>query len=120
MPVVYPFLTQAQMMNTEVPKYYKGSVLLPMVPLATVDDLSNNGIVPFVMNARYSHPDLISKTHPVRIENNACFPVDLDQLNEPEDLLSENLGSWNQSKTAMKKYLLDWNGGLFTKITKGS
>ena len=93
-------------------------MLLPMVPLATVDDFSNNGIVPFVMNARYSNPDLISKTHPVCIENNACFLVDLDQLNEPEDLLSDDLGSWNQSKTAMKKYLLAWNGGLVTKITK--
>ena len=30
---------------------------------------------------------------------------------EPEDLLSDGLGSWNQSKTAAKKYLLTTQKG---------
>ena len=64
----------------EVPKHYKGNMLLPMVPLAIVDDFSNNGMVPFVMNARNSYPELIAKMHPTRVKKNACFLVDLDEL----------------------------------------
>ena len=86
-----------------------------MVPLATLDDFSNNGIVPFVMNARNSYPELIAKTHPIRV---ACFLVHLDQLQQLEDLLSDDLGSCDQSKTAMKKNHSAWNDGLVTKITK--
>ena len=86
--------------------------------MVTLDDLSNNKIVPFLMNARNSFPEVIAKTHPVRVESNACFLVDLDQLQQPEDLLSDDLSSWDQSKTAMKKYLLTWKEGLVTKITK--
>ena len=56
--------------------------------------------------------------HPIRVKINACFLVDLDQLQQPEDLLSNDLGSWDQSKTAMKKYLLAWKDSLVKKITK--
>ena len=52
----------------EVPKHYIGNVVLPIVPLAILDDFSNNGIIPFVMNARNSHLELIAKTHPIRVE----------------------------------------------------
>ena len=76
-----------------------------MVPLAILDDFSNNGIKPFVMNARNSHLELIAKMHPIRVENNASFLADLDHLQQPEDLLSDDFGSWDQSKTATEKYL---------------
>ena len=89
-----------------------------MMPLAILDDFSNNGIVPFVMNARNSYLELIAETHPIHVENNASFLVDLDHLQQPEDLLSDDLGSWDQSKRATKKYLLAWNDGLVTKIAK--
>ena len=50
---------------------------------------------------------------------NICFLVYLDQLQEPEDLLSDDLGSWNQSKTAVKKCVLTTQkGDNITKITK--
>ena len=44
------------------------------------------------MNAEKSHPQLIATTKPVRVEN-VCFLVDLDQLEEPEDILCDVLGS---------------------------
>ncbi|CAH3180108.1 unnamed protein product, partial [Porites lobata] len=56
-------------------------------------------------------------THPIRVEN-ACFLVDLDQLQDPEDLLCDDLGSWNQSKTSVKKYQLGRKKGHVTKIIK--
>ena len=62
---------------------------------------------------------LIASTNPVSVENNVCFLVDLDQLQEPEDLLLDDLGSWNQSKAAVKKYVLTTRkGDNITKITK--
>ena len=56
------------------------------------------------MEAERFHGHLIASTNPVNVEN-VCFLVDLDQLQELEDLLSDDLGSWNQSKTAVKKYV---------------
>ena len=101
-----PFSDSSSGDDLEVPKHYKGNILLPMVSLAVVDDFGNNGMVPFVMNARNSYPELTAKMHPTRVEKNSFFLVDLDELQDPEDLLSDDLGSWDQSKTAMKKYLL--------------
>lgn len=102
----------------EAPKYYKGLGLLPVVPFETLNDYSNHGIIPFVINANKAHPELIAKTHPIHVENNVCFIVDLDELQDPEDLLCDDLGSWEQSKTAKKKYILTWRDGLVTKISK--
>ena len=102
------------------PDYYKGNRLLPIIPLKILGDFSNNGVLPFILNAEKSHPKLIASTNPVRVENNVCFLVDLDKLQEPEDILSDDLGSWNQSKTAVKKYQLKTTGknDFVTKITK--
>ena len=89
-----------------------------MISPAILSDFSNSGVVPFLLNAEKSHSSLIAKTHPIRVENNACFLVDLDQLLAPEDLLCDDLGSWNQSKTSVKKYQLERKNGLVTKIIK--
>ena len=77
----------------------------------TLSEFTNNEVVPFIMQVERFHGHLIVSTNPVRVENNVCFLVDLDQLQEPEDLLSDGLGSWNQSKTAAKKYLLTTQKG---------
>lgn len=101
------------------PAYYKGDIRLPLIPPAVLSEFTNNEVVPFIMEAERFHGHLIASTNPVRVENNVCFLVDLDQLQEPEDLLSDDLGSWNQSKTAVKKYVLTTEkGDRITKITK--
>ena len=101
------------------PGHYKGDIRLPLIPSAVLSEFTNNEVVPFIMNAERFHGHLIASTNPVRVENNVCFLVDLDQLQEPEDLLSDDLGSWNQSKTAVKKYLLTKGKvDYITKITK--
>lgn len=79
-----PFSDSSSGDEQEVPKHYKGNVLLPMVSLAIVDDFSNNRMVLFAMNARNSYPELIAKKHPTCVEKNACFLVDLDELQDPE------------------------------------
>lgn len=72
------------------------------------------------MNARNFHPKLIAKMQPSCIQNNTCFLVDLDELPQPKDLLLDDLGSWNHSETAIKKYLLAWNDGLVMKVPEHS
>ena len=101
------------------PAYYKGDIRLPLIPPAVLTEFTNNEVVPFIMKAERFHGHLIASTNPVRVENNVCSLVDLDQLQEPEDLLSDDLGSWNQSKTGVKKYVLTTEkGDRITKITK--
>ena len=104
--------------ESHIPSYYKGNRQPPVISPAILSDFSNNGFVPFLLNAEKSHPSLIATTHPIRVENNACFLVDLDQLQDPEDLLCDDLGSWNQSKTSVKKYQLGRKKGHVTKIIK--
>ena len=99
--------------------YYKGAIRLPLIPLGVLSEFTNDEVVPFIMKAERFHGHLIASTNPVRVENIACFLVDLDQPQEPEDLLSNDLGSWNQSKTAVKKYVFTTEkGDNITKITK--
>ena len=99
--------------------YYKGHIRLPLIPPGVLSKFTNNEVVPFIMKAERFHGHLIASTNPVSVENNVCFLVDLDQLQEPEDLLLGDLGSWNQTKTAVKKYLLTTQkGDNITKITK--
>jgi len=61
---------------------------------------NNREVVPFITKAERFHGHLIDSTNPAGVENNVCFLVHLDQLQEPEDLLPDDLGFWNQSKTA--------------------
>ena len=80
------------------PAYYKGDIRLPLIPPGVLSEFTNNEVVPFIIKAERFHGHLIASTNPVRVQNNVYFLVDLDQLQEPEDLLSDDMGSWNQSK----------------------
>ena len=101
------------------PAYYKGDIRLLLIPLGVLSEFTNNEVVPFIMKAERFPGNLIASTNPVRVENIVCFLVDLDQLQEREDLLSNGVGSWNQSKAAVKKYVFTTEkGDSLTKITK--
>ena len=101
------------------PAYYKGHIRLPLIPLGVLSEFTNKDVVPIIMKAERFHGHLIASTNPVRVENIVCFLVDLNQLQEPKDLVSNDLGSWNQSKTAVKKYVFTTEKGHnITKITK--
>jgi len=93
------------------PAYYKGDIRLPLIPPGVLSKFTNNEVVPFNMKAERFYGHLIASTNPVSVENHVCFLVDLSQLQEPEDLLSDDLGSWNQSKAAVKKYVLTTEKG---------
>jgi hypothetical protein len=47
----------------------------------------------------------------VAIQNNVTFVVDLDALDDPEDLMSDDLGAWEQTKTRTKSYKVTFKNG---------
>ena len=85
------------------PAYYKGDIRLPLIPPGVLCEFTNNEVVPFIIKAKRFHGHLIASTNPVRVQNNVYFLVDLDQLQEPEDLHSDDMGCWNQSKLVHQK-----------------
>lgn len=52
-------------------------------------------VLKLLLNAR----SIIASRNPVGVQNNVTFIVDLDALDDPEDLLSDDLGVWEQTKT---------------------
>ena len=80
------------------PAYYKGDIRLPLIPPGVLRKFTNNEVVPFIMKREKFYSHLIASTNPASVENNVYFLV---QLQEPEDLLSDDLGSWNQNITAV-------------------
>ena len=83
----------------------KISGLVPL-PKRLTKSTDNNLIVPLLMNAEEKHIQYISSTNPRDIAHNVAFIVDLNQLKHPEDLLCDDLGSWKQSETSKKFYLV--------------
>lgn len=87
-----------------------------MVPPEIIEVFDNDKILKALINC---DPDFVSSTNPVKIEKNQSFIVDLDKLEDPEDILSDDLGAWEQTKTRSKWYnvVLTENGNA-KKVTK--
>ena len=64
----------------------------------------------------YVFRHLLSTVPPRAVQNNAYFLVDLDKLKDPQDILCDDLGAWEQSKTSTKSYRVERrNSGHVTK-----
>ena len=75
--------------------------------------------MPLILNAERFHGDYVATSNPVRIKHNVRFLVNLDTLDDPEDLLSDDLGSWSQTKTKKKWYNVKHeSGGKVMKINR--
>ena len=75
--------------------------LLIEVPGDIISDFTNDKVVPLLLNAPSS---LISKAQPQNISRNSSFIVNLDDLTDAQDLLSDDMGAWVQSRTTTKFY----------------
>ena len=84
-------------------KENKGMVAILPEPLESYD---NDFIVPLTLNASEKFQQHISTTQPRRVENNVCFLVNLDALKDPRDILCDDLGAWDQTRTTKKQYLV--------------
>ena len=66
----------------------------------------NDEVLKLLLNASRIHRSIITSSSPVGIQNNVTFILDLDSLGDPQDLLSDDLGAWEQTKTRSKWYLV--------------
>ena len=66
----------------------------------------NDEVLKLLLNSPKTHSSLIASRNPVGVQTNVSFVVDLDSLDDPEDLLSDDLGALEQTKTRSKWYLV--------------
>lgn len=85
--------------------FYKGRRHLPIVPSHVMKSAENDEVLKLLLNAPKTHRSIITSSNPVGIQN-VTFIVDLDSLGDPEDLLSDDLGAWEQTKTRSKWHLV--------------
>ena len=81
-----------------------GRKSLSSLPNSLLDKTgSNDSVVPLLLNAEQYYKEYIATSNPVGIKN-VRFLINLDALEHGEDLLSDDLGSWVQTKTKKKWY----------------
>ena len=79
----------------------------------------NDEVLELLLNAPKTHRSIITSSNPVGVQNNVTFIVDLDSLGDPKDLLSDDLGAWEQTKTRSKWHLLKFKtNGEVCDVTK--
>ena len=89
-----------------VSKYYCGVHGLIEISSLLLKDGSNTELVPFLLNCKTQNSNIISFTTPKKIKSNCYFIVDINRLNHPEDILSDELGAWKKTDTSKKYYLI--------------
>ncbi|CAH3123098.1 unnamed protein product [Porites lobata] len=96
---------KSELSKAQIIKYYFNRQSLPCLPTSLLDkSSSNNSVVALLLNAEQCYKEFIATSNPVRVKHNVRFLINLDELNDCEDLLSDDLGSWNQTKTKKKWY----------------
>ena len=79
----------------------------------------NDKVLKLLLNAPKTHRSIFTSSNPVGVQNNVTFIVDLDSLGDPKDLLSDDLGAWEQTKTRSKWYLVKFKtNGEVCDVTK--
>ena len=69
-----------------------------------VQSTNNNNAIPLILNIKKKDPKKISSVPPINVSTNSCFTVDLSKLENPQDVICDDLGAWSQSVIG-KKYL---------------
>ena len=72
------------------------------------------------MNCKTHNRNIISFTTPKKIKSNCYFIVDINRLNHPVDILSDELGAWKQTDTSKKYNLIIKKYDNVTKINQGN
>lgn len=101
MPIVCQCMTLTQRMKKKPKNITEGQNYYQWFPLRLLTTIAIMELFFFIINAKNSHPEMIAKTHQIRVENNVCFIVDLDELQEPQDLLLNALCSWEQLRKSI-------------------
>lgn len=70
---------------------------------------SNDVVLPILLNGPLIFNHLISLGVPKNVCHNSIFLVDLDKMEDPLDISCDDLGSWEQSRTSTKSYIVQRN-----------
>ena len=73
-------------------KYYHGNVNLPVYGYPK-HGYNSEEIIHILLDPIFKDK-LLSKTHPVSVEHNVSFVIDLTSLSSPNDVRADDLGSW--------------------------
>jgi len=76
----------------ETVEYYHGNKSLPIYE-RHAKGYSGEEIAMILCDPAFNE-DLICSTHPVLVENNVSFVVDLSKLKNPSDIRADDLGTW--------------------------
>lgn len=60
-------------------------------------------IVKILLSPKFNS-DLLCSTHPVSVQNNVSFVVDLSKLNDPNDVRSDDLGTWKCTGSRLLRF----------------
>ena len=83
-----------------------------------VQSTDNNNVIPLILNIKKKYPKKISSAPPTNISTNSCFIVDLSKLENPEDVLCDDLGAWSQSTKGKKYYKVHKTDSICNHVTK--
>ena len=57
-----------------------------------VQSTDNNNVITLILNIKKKYPKKISSIPPTNVSTNSCFIVDLSKLENPQDVLCDDLG----------------------------
>ena len=81
-----------QRVVTRESKFYNGNTKLPVYSVQA-SRYDTQEMVMILLDPDLDS-DLVCKTQPVNIEQNATFIVNLSELNNPKDIYVDDMGSW--------------------------
>lgn len=73
-------------------EYYQGNINLPVYGHPK-HGYNCEEIIHILLDPVFKY-ELLSKTHPVSVEHNVSFVIDLNSLSNPKDVRADDLGSW--------------------------
>lgn len=83
---------------------------------------ASDSLLPILLNAKSICSHSLSSDVPRNIKTNSTFMIDLDKLEDPKDVLCDDMGRWDQSRTSKKHYnmsiLKSGHFGAATPTTK--
>ena len=62
-------------------------------------------------------PSLICSTHPVSVENNVAFIIDMSKLKNPSDVRSDDLGEWICKGSRILKFTIKLTSNSCTLVS---
>lgn len=83
-------------------EYYHGNQCLPVYE-HPLKGYSGEEIVKILLSPTFRN-DLLCSAHPVSVQNNVSFVVDLSKLKDPNDVRADDLGTWKCTGSRLLRF----------------